>query len=1467
MTSPGGLNLPIVSNNFACNNSPMNDYTKTGAGLAGGNGADSAFVEEREVAIPNTTAISNPNDSDVGADNMPKSKSYADITMNRPPRRPDLPAHRFHSLRPTKEGEQFSLKVPQHLYAQEVSKEFSHAIIGRLFLRKGDKPQPALLLKAELHKIWKLESEWQLIPLGKGYYTLVFRTPEDKTRAKAKPVWELSCGHVRLREWSKHFDPFKENSSMANVWVRIHYLPIEYWHPEILAGIGRYIGHPIKIDGASARRDFGQFAHLLIELDMSKSFPTTLLIDNDSFSFYVEFTYENLPFYCSKCKLTGHPIEKCRKISVKKTVVEEDVQDRSQMPLVKNGKQWQPISGDARDEREHEQETAKGDRPVEVGSRSDIQLSLPVSASNNSFALLANEGTDLLEEPEQQRRVPLSRGKSLDDSNSAEHYGPDRLAECLKPCKNSVFDQPVNISAINDGHISEEVSDEDEEVNYDSSGKYVSTTDDIAVNNALKAQRLEQILAIAKAPMPETVAPAKRRGRPSKQDQAARAAENTANRPADTSIKSRLRNTGDTSRTFVIDTSNRDSALAMESVAKESWAEEVVVVDCLWHSYDFRIAFVHGSNDQNDRRDLWHDLLRFVSGKMVFMGDFNAVKGAHERLSLASPHRGSCEEFCDFIDDSGFIESPTEGLRFTWSGRRFLPHHVESVLDRALFSQGFADLWSSLVTAVLPRLTSDHSPLVLQCKLTNPTGRRPFRFLNMWTLHPTFQELVATSWREIVSTRCPILCVMLKLKRLRKEIGVWNKEVFGNVDSSISSLMKQLETTQGKISASGYTNDLFDEEVSFQAKLNVSLTHKNCLLQQKSRANWLRDGDRNTEFFHRLTKFKKRNAPFTRLKIDGRETYDATIIENHIIDHFTSLFADDGRPSGDQLEIDALFQSGVSDDQNARLVSIPDESEIAATVFNMDASSAPGPDGFSGNFFQSCWDVIKADVIAAVQNFFRHSYLPSGCNSSTMILIPKKDSVDTVADLRPIVLSNFLFKIISKILASRLGVVAASHVSDNQFGFISGRNIHDCIMLSSEGFNCMKRTDRGRNMACKVDIRKAFDTIRWDFILQVLRANHYHEKFIYWISIIFSSARLSILYNGQLRGYFACSRGVRQGDPLSPILFGIAEDILSRLFSSCVDSGHLEPMRYSRTFQFPTHLFYADDVMIFCKATVRNARKIHQIFSYYDSLSGQQCSLEKSCIYFGSGVLNDRKSAIHRELSFTTGNLPFNYLGVLIFVGRPRASFFQAIHDRIVQKFARWKGRHLSMAGRLCLVKSVIQSSIVHSMMVYKWPKSLLHSLDRKCRNFVWSGNIDKRPSCAVSWGRVCSPLKEGGLGIRSFTLMNKSYLMKLAWKLIQGTVWAHSILRSRYLNNFGVAKDSVSNSSVWIGMKEEVNQLVDDSYIQSKKGSGKRLKSRFEIEAEKAKKPKRLCKKCGRRARHDSRNCGKVVEEDSEED
>ncbi|XP_057786280.1 uncharacterized protein LOC131003749 [Salvia miltiorrhiza] len=325
-------------------------------------------------------------------------------------------------------------------------------------------------------------------------------------------------------------------------------------------------------------------------------------------------------------------------------------------------------------------------------------------------------------------------------------------------------------------------------------------------------------------------------------------------------------------------------------------SDQSVIVDCIWQTYNFRVAVIHGANDQILRRRLWHDLLHFTSGNTVFIGDFNAVKGSNERISSRSPSRSSCLDFCAFIDDSQFIESPTEGIRFTW----------------VLLIYGIL---------LLPRRFRG-SPLII--------------------LH-----MVKNSWTVAVNTRCPILCVMLKLKRLRYDIKAWNKDVFGNVDNSIGQFQNHLAVTQNQISETGYTDELFDEEIRLQAELNVALSRKNNFLQQKSRASWLQDGDRNTTFFHRMIKFKWRNTLITRLNIDGVDVYDPSIIEQHIIGHFSAFFMDDESPSTDPLEIEALIDVAVSDAQNNFLVSIPEESEIAAEVFGMDVNSAPGPDGFS----------------------------------------------------------------------------------------------------------------------------------------------------------------------------------------------------------------------------------------------------------------------------------------------------------------------------------------------------------------------------------------------------------------------------------------------------------------------------------------------------------------------------------------
>ncbi|XP_057789577.1 uncharacterized protein LOC131006422 [Salvia miltiorrhiza] len=420
-------------------------------------------------------------------------------------------------------------------------------------------------------------------------------------------------------------------------------------------------------------------------------------------------------------------------------------------------------------------------------------------------------------------------------------------------------------------------------------------------------------------------------------------------------------------------------------------SEQAIVSDCSWQNINFRVALVHGANDAILRRTLWCDLLRFVDGQTIFIGDFNAVKGAHERLSSVMPSRTSCLDFCRFIDDTSFLEPNSTGLQFSWSGRRFLHEHVESLLDRALISPTFSDLWSSITTQVLPRTSSDHSPIVLRCTQPITPGKKSFRFLNMWISHPDFLDIVGASWRESINTPCPILAVMLKLKRLKGHLRTWNKAGFGHVDTKMADLQSDLLRIQDRISREGYTDAFFDEEISKQAEISTLLYRKNVHMQQQSRSTWLKDGDRNTAFFHRMLKYRNSGFMISHLLIGGVAVYDQTIIESHIVDHFSTLFSQGAAEDVDLVHLEANIDMQVSLEQNFKLTEIPSDLEISNSVLNMDAHSAPGPDGFSGMFYHTCWSIIKEDIIRAVCCFFLNSYLPSGCNANTLILIPKLD--------------------------------------------------------------------------------------------------------------------------------------------------------------------------------------------------------------------------------------------------------------------------------------------------------------------------------------------------------------------------------------------------------------------------------------------------------------------------------------------
>ncbi|KAL6177270.1 hypothetical protein ACLB2K_048796 [Fragaria x ananassa] len=181
---------------------------------------------------------------------------------------------------------------------------------------------------------------------------------------------------------------------------------------------------------------------------------------------------------------------------------------------------------------------------------------------------------------------------------------------------------------------------------------------------------------------------------------------------------------------------------------------------------------------------------------------------------------------------------------------------------------------------------------------------------------------------------------------------------------------------------------------------------------------------------------------------------DPQVIQTHIVDYYMDLFAKHVDYDDSGL-VDSIIPSMVTEEENNFLTMIPSPEEILKAVKAMDLDSAPGPDGFNGHFFVSCWDIVGADVVNAVQYFFVNGQLSASFNSGLIILIPKEEHADSIKQFCPVALTNFVFKIIPKILALRLSSVATRLISPQQHAFVPGRNISDCILTTSERFNVL----------------------------------------------------------------------------------------------------------------------------------------------------------------------------------------------------------------------------------------------------------------------------------------------------------------------------------------------------------------------------------------------------------------------------
>lgn len=230
------------------------------------------------------------------------------------------------------------------------------------------------------------------------------------------------------------------------------------------------------------------------------------------------------------------------------------------------------------------------------------------------------------------------------------------------------------------------------------------------------------------------------------------------------------------------------------------------------------------------------------------------------------------------------------------------------------------------------------------------------------------------------------------------------------------------------------------------------------------------------------------------------------------------------------------------------------------------------------------------------------------------MLIPKIPNASHPAEFRPISCLNTVYKVISKLLASRLKEILPLMISKAQSAFLPGRLLAENVLLATDlvnGYNNQNISSRGM---LKVDLRKAFDSVRWDFILATLRALAIPETYISLIVQCITTASFSISINDTLGGFFNSTRGIRQGDPLSPYLFVLAMECLSRLLVSRYDAGTIG--YHPRTEQVKvSHLMFADDVMIFFDGSSNSLHGISECLDDFPSWSGLHMKANKTELF------------------------------------------------------------------------------------------------------------------------------------------------------------------------------------------------------------------------------------------------------------
>jgi len=490
----------------------------------------------------------------------------------------------------------------------------------------------------------------------------------------------------------------------------------------------------------------------------------------------------------------------------------------------------------------------------------------------------------------------------------------------------------------------------------------------------------------------------------------------------------------------------------------------------------------------------------------------------------------------------------------------------------------------------------------------------------------------------------------------------------------------------------------------------------------------------------------------------------------------------------------------------------------------MEHNKAPGPDSFPAEFYQVFWNVIKDDLMALFSDFHREDLNLFSLNFGMVTLIPKVADATRIQQYRPICVLNVSFKIFTKVATNRLNHVAKTVVSPTQTAFMPGRNIMEGVVILHETIHELHTKNRD-GIILKIDFEKAYDKVKWPFLQQTLRMKGFSSKWCRWIECMVTGGSVGIKVNDDVGPYFQTKRGLRQGDPMSPILFNIVADMLTLLIKRAKADDQIRGVIPHLVEDGLSILQYADDTIIFIDHDLEQAKNLKLLLCAFEQLSGLKINFHKSEIFY-FGAAKEMKDTYTNLFGCNAGEYPFRYLGIPMHHRQLLNSEWRKIEERFEKKLSCWKAKYLSFGGRLVLLNSVLSSLPLFMMSFFEIPKGVLKNLDKFRSRFFWQGSSDKHKYRLVKWDILCRPKDQGGLGIVNLQLQNKCLLAKWLVNLLNTDGMWQKLLTNKYLHSKSLTqvKARPYDSHFWRGLMKIKDEVFSLGSFEVKDGS----KTRF---------------------------------------